>query len=212
MIKRIFCLIQKATVIASVILITISSVVAQQEQLKIDPMLLVSLLETRNIFKTLGMQFYPGWSLEKTPILFYRPGVQDVLINYPHLPKGFREYNGFSPLGTEKIYVRDKETLFAADDQNTSTQIDDIPVLVVADTFSRERNSLRDIVRRDPQYQQDWLDKWNFIQSPYVDIRFMLHEGFHVYQKTKSPKKFADERRIADYPVLDVTNNALFAL
>ena len=179
--------------------LAVVSVVAQQDQLKIDPMMLVSLRECRSIVSSIGAQFYPGWKWEQTPILFYRPGVQDVLINYPHLPSGFHEFTGINPLGKEKIYVRDTDTLMKVDGQNTSAELEGIKVLVVADTFSRQRGDIRGEMRRDPEHQQSWLNDWSFIQSPYDDIRFMLHEGFHVYQGTRSPDKFADERRIADF-------------
>ncbi len=181
--------------------------------LRIDPMQFVSLKEVRNITRTLGKEFYPGLDYAKIPVLFYRPNVQEILINYPHQPKGFSIYNGFSPFTDEIIYVRNDTTMFSIDDQNTSTDIEGIPVLVVADYYSRMRNQLTDIIRnRDSDFISDWLNKWNFIPSPYDEIRMILHEGFHVYQDKKAPNKYANEAMVASYPLLDPVNNALYVL
>jgi len=67
-------------------------------ELRIDPLLLVSLKECRNVTNNLGDALFPGWDFQKTPVLFYRPNVQELLINYPHKPKGFSLYTGFDPL------------------------------------------------------------------------------------------------------------------
>lgn len=181
-----------------------------KDNLKINPLQLISYLEVRNITKTLGNELFPGYDFLKIPILLYRPKVQELLINYPHKPNGFSVYKGFSPLTDETIYVRNDSTIFSIDDQNTNTKIEDIDVLVVADYFSRMRNSIRDIaINRNKDFILDWLDNWNFIPSPYDEIRLILHEGFHVFQTQKAPNKFADESLVADYPLLDPVNNTL---
>lgn len=183
-------------------------------ELRIDPMMLVSLKECRNITKSLGPQFFPGWDFQKTPILFYRPNVQDLLINFPHKPEGFSEYHGFNPLGNETIYVRNDTTLIPDDDQNTTRIIDGIPVLVVADPFSRMRNQLRGVVnaRSKENILNDYLNRWNFIRSPYDELGIILHESFHVYQHKMAPDKHANEAVVSQYPVLDPVNNALYVL
>ncbi|HEX7502413.1 MAG TPA: hypothetical protein VF451_03240 [Acidobacteriota bacterium] len=183
------------------------------DELKINPLQLVSLREARNICRTLGDEFYPQWDFAGTPVLFYRPNVQELLINYPHRPEGFSIYRGFSPLAGEIIYVRNGATTFAIDDQNTSTQIEGIPVLVVADYFSRMRNQLRATMENyDKEFINKWLDDWNFIPSPYSEIEMILHEGFHVFQDKMAPQKYANEALVAGYPLLDPVNNALYAL
>ena len=160
-------------------------------ELKINPLQFVSLKEARNITKTFGNEFYPEWNFANIPVLFYRPNVQELLINYPHKPGGFSIYKSFSPFTDEIIYVRNDTTIFKIDDQNTSIDIEGIPVLVVADYFSRMRNQLSDITRnRDYDFIYDWLDKWNFIPSSYDEIKMILHEGFHVYQNKMAPNKF----------------------
>ena len=75
--------------VAICLLLTEISVFSESiNELKIDPLLLVSLKECRNITNILGDQLYPGWDFQKTPILFYRPDVQELLINFPHQPGG----------------------------------------------------------------------------------------------------------------------------
>jgi hypothetical protein len=194
--------------------ICISSAFSEQStELKIDPMLLVSLKECRNIANSLGRDLYPGWDFQKTPILFYRPNVQELLINFPHKPEGFSEYVGFDPLGNETIYFRNDSTIFTIDDQNTSVEIDGIPVLVVADPFSSMRNRLQDVLTRRPkEFAVSWLKDWSFIPSPYDELALILHEAFHVYQSRMAPEKNANEMVISRYPLLDPANNALYVL
>ncbi|MDD4555115.1 MAG: hypothetical protein PHP04_13010 [Bacteroidales bacterium] len=181
-------------------------------RLKIDPLLLVSLEECRHITHVLGNGLFSGWDFKSTPVLFYRPGVQEILISYPHQPAGFSRYRGFNPLGDKNIYVRDGNTTVAFDDQNTSREIDSIPVLVVADPFSTMRNQFRDILGRPNDFAEKWLDDWEFVPDPYFKLNIILHESFHVYQQKKAPDKFADESALALYPLLDPENNALYVL
>lgn len=184
-----------------------------QTELKIDPQMLVSVKECRNITKNLGTKLYPEWDFSKTPILFYRPGVQEVLINFPHQPQGYQKLSSWNPLGNETIYFRNGETIFVDDDQNTTTKIDGIDVLVVADTFSRMRNQLQFVASsNDAKFKETWFKEWNFIPSVYDELQVILHESFHVFQNTKAPNKNANEGTIARYPVLDPKNNALYVL
>jgi hypothetical protein len=180
--------------------------------LRIDPLLLVSLKECRNITNNLGNELFPGWDFQKTPVLFYRPNVQELLINYPHKPKGFFLYTGFNPLGDDTIYVRNDTTFVPYDDQNTSREVDSIRVLVVADPFSTLRNQLQDMLGRPKQFASDWLRHWEFIPDPYFKLQVILHEAFHVYQNEKAPDKGADETAVAHYPLLDPENNALYVM
>ncbi|MBI3410255.1 MAG: hypothetical protein HY040_18090 [Planctomycetes bacterium] len=182
-------------------------------ELRLDPATFVSLKQCRSIMKALGEQLYPGWDFAATPVLFYRPKVQEVLINFPHQPKGFSIYTGPHPLGNEQIYFRNDKTTFDIDDQNTSTKIEGIPVLVVADTYSRMRSQIRHVLNNLPkQKANDWLEKWRFVPSPYEELQLILHEAFHVYQAKMATKKYANEATVATYPLLDPTNNALYAL
>ena len=197
------------------LVVTVSSAVTAQtiSELRLDPSLLVSLKECRRIAGHLGDRLYPGWEFEKTPVLFYRPKVQELLINFPHQPAGYVEYSGFNPLGKETIYARNDSTRFAVDDQNTSSEIDSIPVLVVADPYSSMRNQLRDVLtQRTKEFAASWLEEWSFIPNPYDKLAVILHEAFHVYQAKRAPNKSADEMAVAQYPLLDPVNNALYVL
>jgi hypothetical protein len=198
-----------------IILLFLTNTVFSQnvDELKINPLQFISLKEMRNITNTLGNEFYSECDFAKIPVLFYRPNVQELLFNYPHKPNGFSMYKGFSPFTDEIIYVRNDTTIFKIDDQNTSTEIEGIPVLVVADYFSRMRNQMSDIIRnRDSDFIYDWLEKWNFIPSPYDEIKLILHEAFHVFQNKKAPNKYANETIVSAYPLLDPINNALYVL
>ncbi len=180
------------------------------DKLEIDPLLLVALAECRSIVEQTPDGFYPGWDFAATPVLFYKPGVQDVLINYPHQPEGFRVYRGFNPLGDETIYIRDGETYVEWDDQNTQREIDGVTTLIVADPTSSQRNSIRGtFLNASRDDVQSWLDDWNFVGSPYDKIRVILHEAFHAYQHAQAPEKGADEGTVSEYPLLDPENNAL---
>lgn len=182
-------------------------------ELKIDPLLLVSLKECQNVMKSLGDEIFPGWDFANTPVLFYKPKLQELLINFPHKPQGFVEYTGFTPLEGKVIYVRNDSTHFLVDDQNTSIEIDSIPVLVVADPLSRMRNQLSDVLTNRPkEFATQWLENWDFVESPYNELFLILHEAFHVHQNKMTPDKNANEMIVSQYPLLDPINNALYIL
>ena len=189
-----------------------ASFAQDSSELKIDPLLMISLKECRHITGILGDDLFHGWDFKSTPILFYRPNVQELLINYPHQPKGFSLYTGFNPLHDKKIYIRNGATTIAYDDQNTSIEIDSIPILVVADPFSTMRNQMRDMIGRPKEFTDQWLTNWQFIPDPYFKLEVILHEAFHVYQNRMAPDKYADESVVSQYPLLDPENNALYVL
>lgn len=180
--------------------------------LRIDPLMFISLQECRNITRHFGNDLFPGWDFQKTPILFYRPDVQELLINFPHKPRGFSVYTGFNPLGNETVYFRNDTTLFSIDDQNTTRQIDGIPVLIVADPFSTMRNQFQGVLNRQKDWADSWLKNWNFVPSPYYQLQIVLHEAFHVFQSKMAPDKEANEMVVSQYPLLDPVNNALYVL
>ena len=181
-------------------------------ELGIDPLLLGSVREYRHILTTIGADIFPGWDASSMPVLVYRPGVQDILIGADHRPPGYARYTGPSPLAGEILYARNDSTLMTLDDQNTSTDLDRMRVLVVADQYSRLRNSLRAIYGRPETFVNQWLDHWNFVPSAYDEVQLLLHEAFHVHQDRLAPDKGADESAVARYPVLDPENNTLFTL
>ena len=203
---------QKKIQLSSIILFIFSTISYSQDNsmLKLDPDLLVMLKESQNIHKQLDDKLFPNWEFNKTPILFYKPKCQELLVNFPHKPKGFEEYKGFNPLTNQPIYVRNDKTFFDWDDQNTTTEIDGVKVLVVADTYSSMRAQLRGaILNQSKDFLNTWLDNWDFIGSPYHKISTILHEGFHVYQEQLAEGKNANEGTVALYPLLNPTNNSL---
>jgi len=181
--------------------------------LKLDPTLLVLLKECQNITNQLSKELYPNWEFKKTPVLFYKPNVQELLVNFPHKPDGFDEYDGFNPLKGQTIYVRTGSTYISYDDQNTTTEIDGVKVLVVADTYSSMRNQLRGAIMNQPKdFLNKWLDDWGFIGSPYHKLGTIIHEGFHVHQERLAKGKNANEASVSNYPFLDPVNNSLSVL
>jgi hypothetical protein len=185
-----------------------------ESRIKIDPALFLYLNQCRTVMRAVGGALWPGWDLTKTPVLFYRPGVQDILIAYPHKPAGFRELEGFNPLGGETIHYRDGTTFIDNDGQNTVTDIDGVRTLVVADTFSNQRDQLRGVLLgRDKDFAQTWLENWNFLtDDPYDQMAMILHEGFHAFQDARAPDKGPNEMAAVDYPLLNAPNNAAWAL
>ena len=180
-------------------------------ELRIDPLLLVSVKEYRNIIQTIGADIYPGWKANTVPLLLYRPQVQEVLLNAPRRPPGFSRFTGHSALSDPVIYARNDSTVMATDGQNTSTTLDSMRVLVVADKYSRERQHLEGTWRQPAVFPQ-WLKDWSFIESPYDELQLLLHEAFHVHQERLAPGKHGDEGAVAHYPLLNPVNNALVAL
>ena len=178
--------------------------------LRIDPLLLVSVKEYRHILETIGPDIYPGWKWKTVPLLLYRPLVQDVLLNAPRRPGGYRRFTGHTVLPDKIIYARDDSTLMAIDGQNTSTDLDSMRVLVVSDQYSRERQQI-DATARHGDLEQ-WLKNWNFIPSAYDELEVILHEAFHVHQDRLAPNQGANEQMAAHYPLLDPSNNALVAI
>ena len=185
-----------------------------ESRIKIDPALFVYLSQCRAVMRAAGEAIWKGWDPAKTPVLFYRPRVQDVLIGFPRKPDGFQELTGFNPLGAETVYFRDGTTFINDDGQNTVRDIDGIKTLIVADTFSNQRNQLSGVMLgRDKDFARTWLENWNFLPGdPYDQMAMILHEGFHAFQDAMAPDKGPDEMAAVDYPLLDAANNDLWAL
>lgn len=181
-------------------------------ELRIDPLLLVTVKELRNVIRALGEEIYPGWRAESIPMLLYRPRVQELLLGARRAPPGFRPFAGQAVLPGETIWARDDSTVMDIDDQNTTMLLDSARVLVVADRYSRERNQLTGALDMRPDRRARWLEEWSFIQSAYDELTLMLHEAFHVHQERLAPGKGANESAILRYPLLSATNNALVAL
>ena len=196
----------RTLITAAIVLSLLSPAFSQTEsKVKIDPALFVYLKECRAVMRAVGNDIWKGWDISKTPILFYRPHVQDILIAYPHQPAGFQPLTGFNPLGEENIYYRDGTTFIDYDGQNTVKDIDGVKTLIVADTFSNQRNQLTGVLLgRDKDFTQKWLEDWGFLPNdPYAQMAMILHEGFHAFQDVQSPDKGPNEMAAIEDPLLD---------
>src|ERR1039457_2390735 len=76
--------------------IVFSACLAQEKtpppSIKVDPRLILEAQEAWKLIGTKENPVWPGWDASSTPLLFYLPGVQDVLIGHPHPPDGFVLY------------------------------------------------------------------------------------------------------------------------
>ena len=93
------------------------------DDLLIDPRLIAEAAEVWSCIASADNEVWPGWDASDTPLLFYLPGRQDVLINHPRPPADFSPYNGPVHFPGGDIHVRTGRTLFDFDGQNTSTSI-----------------------------------------------------------------------------------------
>ena len=183
-------------------------------KLFIDPQLvLLSELVWNNI-AVKNNQIWSGWDASSTPILFYIPNEQDVLINHPAPPPGFIPYTGPVKVNGFNIWVKSGETLIPYDGQNTTMEIAEVQSLVVADSLSNRKNSIAGMLY-DPRSPMDKLQTMTYsdlISSPYQTMAMIAHEAFHAYQMNIAPEKSANEQALKDYPVLSIINNTGFAL
>src|SRR3970282_2314997 len=91
--------------------------------LRIDPLLIAEAAEVWTLIATPENRIWPGWNASDTPLLFYLPGDQNVLINRPRPPAGFAPYTGAVRFPGGRILVRDGATIIAWDGQNTSRDV-----------------------------------------------------------------------------------------
>lgn len=185
-----------------------------QPILRIDPLMLVQAREVWSLIAQRDNPVWPGWNAADTPLLFYLPGVQDVLINHPKQPEGFRQYNGPAALPGFAIFVRDGKTFFEFDGQNTVTDVASVPTLVVADTLSNRRSNVRGwlLDPRPAEAKADELSWEQLLGSPYDTLTMIGHEAFHAFQRRQAPNKGGNELALTRYPALSPANNVGFAL
>ena len=182
--------------------------------LQIDPRLIAEAAEVWSVIATDENAVWPGWNAAETPILFYQPGKQDVLINHPSPPKGFVPYKGSVPFPGGKIHLRTGRTLIDWDGQNTSRSVGGRETLVVADTLSNLRMRLAALMD-DPRPAGEKLPRHDYsplMEEPYGQMAMIAHEAFHVFQKSAAPGKGGNELALMEYPVLSAFNNTGFAL
>ncbi len=182
--------------------------------LRVDPLLIAEAREVWALIGSANNPVWPGWDASSTPLLVYLPREQDVLINHPHPPEGFRPYSGPVHFPGWQILVKDGPTIIGIDGQNTSKEVNGVPTLVVADSLSNLRQNVFGVVA-DPRPAQDKFEALNsssLATDPYAQLALVVHEAFHVYQDKMAPDKGANEMLLLYYPVLSVENNVGFAL
>lgn len=182
--------------------------------LRVDPLLIAQATEVWGVIAQRDNPIWPGWNAATTPLLFYLPGVQDVLINHPKPPVGFRRYEGPVSWPGASIYVRDGRTFFEYDGQNTVLEVEGVPTLVVADTLSNRRNQVQSwLIDPRPASVKNAELGWDQLQgSPYDQITMIAHEAFHAYQRRQAPNKGGGEEALTRYPTIAVENTVGFAL
>jgi len=181
--------------------------------LRLDPLLLA---EVADVFAVLGADenpVWPGWNARTTPVLLYFPGLQDALLNHPQPPAGFKRVS--SPLLPSgwTLDLRDGETFFTLDGQNTSTTVNGVDTLVVADPLSNLRPSLALLLadaRPAAERERD-LTVEKLAGDVYDELGMIVHEAFHVHQAA-APNKAASEALLLQIPWLAAENTAGFAL
>ena len=186
---------------------------APPPEFRIDPLLLAAAHEVWSVIGSTMNPIWPHWDASPTPLLFYLPGEQDVLINHPHPPAGFHLYSGPVQFPGWRIFLKNGPTLIGIDGQNTSMDVDGVRTLVVADTLSNLRQRVFGLVA-DPRPAQDQMRTLGFAAlatDPYDQLAMVVHEAFHVFQDKMAPDKGADDMLLLYYPVLAVQNNVGFA-
>lgn len=182
--------------------------------LQIDPMLIVQARAVWEVIAAEPNPVWPGWNAADTPVLIYLPGQQDVLINHPNPPEGFNAYDGHAHWPGTRIFVHNGPTLIEWDGQNTTTQVNGITTLVIADTLSNRKQQVGGLLA-DPRPAEQKLADLSYAQlatDPYEQMALVVHEAFHVFQRRRAPGKHADERAVRLYPCLSAPNNIAVAL
>jgi hypothetical protein len=185
-----------------------------QDRILIDPLLIAMASEVWDVAANDDQSLWPGWDSSETPILFYLTNEQDVLINHPDPPDGFQKLSGVPRLPFENVFVRNGETIFSMDGQNTTRQVNGVETLVVSDTLSQRRQWAQGLVGA-AKVGFDGLDdmvKDGVRPDPYGMMGMIAHEAFHAYQATQAPGKGGNEMSLLKYPALSAENNVGYAL
>jgi hypothetical protein len=196
------------------ILLSLVAGAGEGSELRIDPLLVATVVEAYAVIARADNPVWPGWDASDTPVLLYLPGVQDVLLNHPKPPPGFRRVPSELVPASWTVDVRDGETTFTLDGQNTSTTVNGIETLVVADPLSNVRPGLVQLLDdpRPTREKEPELTVARLTMDPYDELAMVVHEAFHVHQARRAPNKAASEAWLLEYPWLSAENNALFAL
>jgi len=182
--------------------------------IQVDPKLITQVDQVWKLIGRPDNPVWPGWDARETPILIYMPNRQDLLINHPRPPAGFRPYAGPLKSAIGPIHIRDGETITSLDGQNTAILVGGVRTLVVADTLSSRRQWAQSLIataKRDPAVVKDQIEQ-GMKPNPYPLFGMFCHEAFHVYQYRRAPDRMPNENALTTYPSLSVENNVGFAL
>jgi hypothetical protein len=182
--------------------------------LKIDPLLVAEAAEVWTVIGREDNPVWPGWNAAETPILFYMPDVQDLLINHPQPPVGFTLYEGPVRFPYGKMWVKNGETIEKLDGQNTSRKVNGVDTLMVADSLSTRRQWVQSVTVQSRGSSDDLksIIDGGLFPDPYAAMAVIAHEAFHVYQHKRAPQKFGNEMALTAYPSLSVENNRGYSL
>jgi hypothetical protein len=182
--------------------------------LRIDPLLVAQAAEVWQLVARPNNPVWPGWDASSTPLLFYLPDTQDVLINHPRPPEGFHRYTGPVKMPGAEIFVRDDKTFFDLDGQNTARAVAGVSTLVIADTLSNHRQQIKGLLEDPlPAAKKAAQLGWKQLHGdPYGSICMIAHEAFHVYQGKRAPHKGGSEEALTRYPTVASFNTVGFAL
>lgn len=190
---------------------------AAPSALRLDPAVFVSVAQVWEVIASPDNPIWPGWDASSTPVLVYFPGEQEVLLNHPAPPAGFVPAGDLLPLATpplDRAWVRNGETHFPSDGQNTRTEINGVSTLVLADTLSNRRSWIRGLLRAagTPAERSERVTLETLSGDPYAQMAMAAHEAFHVFQHAQAPHKAVTEDALLEYPALSVDNNVGVAL
>lgn len=187
---------------------------ASRSGLGVSPLLVDAAAEVWRLVARPDNAIWPGWNAADTPLLFYLPGEQELLIGHPSPPPGFAPYAGPLTFPGARILVREDSTLITADGQNTSMDVNGVRTLVVADPLSNLRQNVAGLVL-DPRPAAEKARSIEFrtlSTDALEQMRLIVHEAFHVHQDRQHPDRGANEGLLVLYPVLAVPNNVGFGL
>ncbi len=131
---------------------------------------------------------WPGWGLEKAPILIYEAGRVAYLVNHPAPPPDFARLEARIPLLGPVFVKAGRDSRFSA---NTSLELAGVPTACIGYSTSPA----------DPE-------------APSLRfIALLFHEAFHAFQtKAGKPGKGSVEALLLRYPDLNAENLALAQL
>ncbi len=150
-----------------------------------DRLYLGRLGEAPVLSRATAEKIWPGWGLEKTPLLIYEPGRVAYLANHPKPPPDFQRLESRIPLLGSVFAKAGRDPRFNA---NTAIELGGVPTACIG--YSTAPN-----------------------ETEVPSLRFIalaFHEAFHAFQaRTGRPGKGSVEALLLRYPELNAENLAL---